>query len=558
MSFRAGLSRAAAACVSTAIALATMVGIETAPEVAARPNAPLVPSSGALLGAWMERDHATTMTTKKAMWESRERELGRRYDIVNRFYPFTSTFPTWGEQWDLDLGRIPSISWAGADTLAVNAGTHDALIRARAQGVAGLDGQVFMRWFWEADGAYQLPIAHTPADFIAAWKRVRRIFIEEGATNAVWTWCGTAWGFTTGNADAWYPGDDEVDWVCANGYNWAPVKPRAPWDSWEKIYRPAHDFAIEHDKPLMAGEWGALERNPGEKAAWLDAARATIKTSMPNMAALVAFDEERYESRYDLTFDWEVDSSASAQLAFVRMARDPHFTVRTAATMPMLDVSDARIWEGNTGNIVGRVPVTLSTPTHEDVSFRFRTLTGSAGAGDFVAVDRTVHIRAGGTRAEVSITLSGDIVNENRESFRFVISDPVGAVIGDSTGQGVLFDDDPASAGVLHVMAGDLTVTEGVVATRAVRIPITLTAARSSSTTIAYRLLPWTVNTADYAAAASGTIVIPAGQRQGSVAITIRGDVATETNEALFVELTSTSAGTITDGLGVLTIRTDD
>ena len=60
------------------------------------------------------------------------------------------------------------------------------------------------------------------------------IFDAEGATNVTWAWCGTAWGMktpdsatsTAGSAYQYYPGDDVIDWVCADGFNWARASAR--------------------------------------------------------------------------------------------------------------------------------------------------------------------------------------------------------------------------------------------------------------------------------------------------------------------------------------------
>ena len=41
---------------------------------------------------------------------------------------------------------------------------------------------------------------------------------REGATNVGWVWCPLATGFTDGRAQKYYPGDDQVDWLCADVY----------------------------------------------------------------------------------------------------------------------------------------------------------------------------------------------------------------------------------------------------------------------------------------------------------------------------------------------------
>lgn len=61
---------------------------------------------------------------------------------------------------------------------------------------------------------------HSPEDYVAAWKRIRGIFTEVGATNAGFVWCPHVQGFVDEkrNAAAYYPGDDQVDWLCTDVY----------------------------------------------------------------------------------------------------------------------------------------------------------------------------------------------------------------------------------------------------------------------------------------------------------------------------------------------------
>ena len=56
-------------------------------------------------------------------------------------------------------------------------------------------------------------------DFVAAWDHIRAIFAAVGVKNAAWVWCPTANGFNPdGRAAAFYPGDNKVDWICADAY----------------------------------------------------------------------------------------------------------------------------------------------------------------------------------------------------------------------------------------------------------------------------------------------------------------------------------------------------
>ncbi len=242
------------------------------PGSPALPGLPALPTSpppeppgrpGALFGAYVQApgdDHDVQM----AAVERRERDIGRRLAIDHHFYPWDKEFPTAREKDDLRNGRIPMISWNGKTlNLAIGLGQHDELIRTRAQAVKTLGGKVLIRWMWEMDGRQKAEHTTHPAFYIAAWRHIHDVFADEGVTNVQWVWCPNATAFRTEderNAPAYYPGDEYVDWICADGYNWAPGRPNDKWRSFASIYQDFYDWGISRGKPLMVGEYGAQER----------------------------------------------------------------------------------------------------------------------------------------------------------------------------------------------------------------------------------------------------------------------------------------------------------
>jgi beta-mannanase len=278
-----------------------------------------------LFGLWENPAGANTITTEKALWTKRETYLGRKADIAHQFYAFTNTFPTARETWHVANGRTPLISWNGANSNEINAGRHDALIRTRARAVKALNAPVFLRYFWEPDAAAKRAMAVSPAAYIAQWKRVRSIFASEGATNAAFVWCPTAYAFKNGDAPKYYPGDGQVDWICADGYNWGQTQGGDKWRDWTTIYQSFYDFGTAHDKPMIAGEYGSVERRSGEKAQWFRTMRAQVKY-MPRIKAIVYFDSLRQDD--GVWRDWRVDTSADSYKAFRELARDPYFNTR--------------------------------------------------------------------------------------------------------------------------------------------------------------------------------------------------------------------------------------
>ena len=64
----------------------------------------------------------------------------------------------------------------------------------------------------------------------------------------------------------------------------------------------------------MIGEFGVVERKPGEKAQWLRDAAATLKTDFTDIKAVVYFDVKK-------RYNWRINTSASSASAFRYLAK---------------------------------------------------------------------------------------------------------------------------------------------------------------------------------------------------------------------------------------------
>lgn len=307
-----------------AIALALL-----APAVSAetRPTGPLTPPSGAWFGAFPNADKSDGVRGGQAEILALETAIGRKLDVVNRFYTWWTPVPTALESWDVENGRIPMVSWGVRDTYVINSGAEDWWIRQQARRLRDLGSPFFLRFYWEMEADYRRSIVHSPADLIAAWRRVHRIFIEEGATNAVWVWCPTAWKFISKNPwpPNYYPGNAYVDWVAADGYNWYPARPGSRWRTFTEILKPWYDWAVTTGKPLMIAENGVQEDPavPGRKATWLRDERAQMKTAFPMVQAILYFDTQIVKG--GITYEWRIRSTTSSLNAFKEMGADPYF-----------------------------------------------------------------------------------------------------------------------------------------------------------------------------------------------------------------------------------------
>jgi beta-mannanase len=284
--------------------------------------------TGVLLGASTSADIRSLAAEKSAV-EGLEQRLGRTLDIDHNFYTWDQAFPTDTERWDLQAGRIPMISWNGrgvtTDTIA--AGQYDPLIKQRARATKALGQPVLIRWFWEMDGNKKAAFAGTPEQYIAAWRHIVTAFRNQGADNVRWVWCPNASAFNDGEAQAFYPGDDFVDWTCADGYNWAPGRAGDDYRSFKDIFAGFYAWAALQKKPIMVGEFGVQERNPGDKAQWITDGREAIKSDFPRLKAVVYFNSNK-------DYDWSLTTSDSAMEAFKQMANDPWFNLGVNRRLP--------------------------------------------------------------------------------------------------------------------------------------------------------------------------------------------------------------------------------
>jgi endoglucanase len=284
-------------------------------------------SPGTYFGAYVQPRTGWTRADQEASINNLESYLGRTLDIDHVFHPWGGkAFPSWRQVWDLQRGRIPMISWSGTYLTSVLNGSHDDMIRARADGLAGLGGRVLLRWFGEMDaGIYENDEIESPDQFVRAWRYVHDVFVSRGATNVEWVWCPNSYAFGTGEAQRFFPGDAYVDWICADGYNWAPARPSSDWRSFEDTFAPFYAWAASKPQPLLVGETGVMENGPGDKATWVLDMGNTIKSVYPEIKALVYFDAYS-TANFGGWYDWRMDTSASSYAAFKTIANDPHFS----------------------------------------------------------------------------------------------------------------------------------------------------------------------------------------------------------------------------------------
>jgi hypothetical protein len=195
------------------------------------------------------------------------------------------------------------VSWR-----AIADGRHDGWITSQARSLRSLGGRGYMCFHKEPEDE------GNPNDWKDAHQRVRRIFENTGVSGYQWLVTLTAATYQKGEAGRWIP--NRYDALGVDGYN----RHRCfgvDWRSFDKIFRPARQFARSRGRDLYVIEAGCVERNAGDKAGWLRDARQTIK-SWPEIKGF-SYNHENTDCNYYVT------SSSSALDAFRAMGSDPYF-----------------------------------------------------------------------------------------------------------------------------------------------------------------------------------------------------------------------------------------
>ena len=104
----------------------------------------------------------------------------------------------------------------------------------------------------------------------------------------------------------------------------------------------------------------------------------------------------------------------------------------------------------------------------------------------------------------------------------------------------------------------DVTITEGNTGTRAASFIVTLSKASNLTVTVPYATANGGATAGSDYTAASGNVIFAPGEISKTITIQVLGDRLPESNETFFVNLSSPTNATITDGQGVGTIVDDE
>ena len=233
-----------------------------------------------------------------------------------------------------------------------------------------------------------------------------------------------------------------------------------------------------------------------------------------------------------------------------------------AAAPGTISIGDVAIIEGDVGNPLARVTITLSSPLAVDVGVGYTIAAvppdgaAAADAGDFVPRVARARIRAGKVAATVVVKTIADAIDEPDEAIAITVTSVEGASIGDGTGTVTIRDDDMSVAN--RIAIGDAALVEGDVGRPVLRFPITLDRPQPIDVTVSFAAVAVTATAGSDYVARTGRVRVRAGRVAGVINVATLADQVDEVHETLRIELAQPVGAALTGAVGIGTIIDDD
>jgi hypothetical protein len=298
--------------------------------------------------------------------------------IVMWYLDWKLAFPAEACQKLNAMGILPHLVWEPwffGDNTAIKhadilAGKWDKYITQFAKDAAAYGKPVMIRWGHEMNGNWYpwsgAQNGNSAESYVKTYRYVYDLMKKNGATNLIWVWCpnndsvpNEPWNEVT----KYYPGDNYVDWVGIDGYNFGTSQSWSHWVSVDEAFSTIYGKLQEKfpGKPVIIAEFGCSSSG-GDKAIWIKDFFAKIRTRYPNVKAWVWFNINKET-------DWRFSSDETSRKAFMAELATPSVLTAgpalatlhkgyKAAKNPVQDLASKR----SVNAVYSASPLTLSSP----------------------------------------------------------------------------------------------------------------------------------------------------------------------------------------------------
>lgn len=212
---------------------------------------------------------------------------------------------TW-EPWlvDFETSDLPNTSGSLTD---ISKGQYDSYIENWATEAKAYKLPLFLRFGHEMNDPVRYPWGppvNGPEDFISAWKYVVDKFRDTGADNVIWVWSPHP---AYGNFEAYYPGEEYVDWIGSSVLNYGKVASWSDWWSFGEIFDQPYKELRKYNKPIIIAEFGSVAVG-GNRADWFKEALTEFPSNYPLVKALVFYNNSSDASTTSQPLNWSFEN----------------------------------------------------------------------------------------------------------------------------------------------------------------------------------------------------------------------------------------------------------
>ncbi|MFH1347713.1 MAG: glycosyl hydrolase [Candidatus Margulisiibacteriota bacterium] len=257
-------------------------------------------------------------------------QINKNLAVVLWYVHWLEPFPAKDADMVFANGSLPLITWepwvthASGTLPAIAKGKYEDYVKGFLAAAKDWGRPLFLRFAHEMngnwypwDGSHNGASENSPEKYKQAWIYIYNVKKRLKADNVRLVWCpnntsqpNTSWN----KISEYYPGDQYVDWIGMDGYNWG----YGGWETFDSIFKNVYQELISlTGKPLMIGEFASAEQG-GNKAAWIKQALSQVKTGYPRIKLLCWFNLNKER-------DWRITSSDSSAKALKEAIGDRYF-----------------------------------------------------------------------------------------------------------------------------------------------------------------------------------------------------------------------------------------
>jgi Calx-beta domain-containing protein len=221
-------------------------------------------------------------------------------------------------------------------------------------------------------------------------------------------------------------------------------------------------------------------------------------------------------------------------------------TIQDHSVPITLSINSINVSEGDTGTTPAVFTVSVSALTSRTMSVDYFTGGNNATSGvDFQPVSGTVSFAPRVATQPITVPVIGDTIDEVNETFRVVLTNPVGATVSGAPGVGTIIDDDPPPS----VTVNDVSVLEGSgTGLTFAQFTLTLSAPSGKSPCVQISTSPGTATPgSDYQPVGEGSIggitsppafvTFDPGASSTTFSVAVIQDTVVEPDETFFINL---------------------